>query len=135
MFALFVSLALAPQFDFKIEPAKPEHVAFIIPRKRLLVFLGSDAVCVPCRLTRAELRKLNRWQVGSQPTGHIQIVDVETDQSSLRQYAVTSTPTFILVESGQVTYRREGFLDFRTIAGIYNKEMPGQVDRTRRTNP
>ena len=101
------------------------------PRKRLLVFLGADSRCYPCRLTRVELKRLRGWKVGPGNTGHIQTVDADSDLTSLGHYGVTATPTFILVEGGEVTYRHEGYLGYLDIAKIYNKGMPGQKDHSK----
>lgn len=99
--------------DRSVDDAENEEAAAAnttqAPRsRRLLVYTASW--CRPCRRFREEvLPKLEAagWDVGEEPTDHVQLIAVGTDPPE----GIESLPTFVLLEDGREARRHVGVLD------------------------
>jgi len=85
-----------------------------------LVFLTAEW-CAPCRLQKAKLQELKDegYDVGTEPTSQIRIIDVDKNIDEYRKYrgATSSIPVNVLLVNGEVKHRIVGFIDKEKIIG------------------
>jgi hypothetical protein len=78
------------------------------PPRRLRLLFFTMKGCLPCRLSKDELKKFEKagWNVGSADWNHIQVVDSRDDDPVCDQFRISSFPAFILTYDGKELWRR-----------------------------
>jgi len=78
-------------------------------RKRLLYFTSSS--CALCRsFERTELKSLRSvgWQIGPQPSNHIQVVEIERNRDVAGRYEISSVPNLVCIDFDREVRRWKG---------------------------
>lgn len=89
--------------------------------RRLRVMMFTAEWCYVCKQGLRDFRpwlEKSGWSFGD-ATAHVELVDADKRPDLVRQYRVTSLPTFVLVENGKEV-RRTGYAGRSTIPNLWS---------------
>lgn len=125
---MVLSLSLAPMKTVEM-PQLPEHVVKLfkmekdVSNHQILLFTASWCpACVQMKTNEFPALKEKNWDIGSDKSNHIRVIDVDQHQDLSDKYGVQSLPTLILVIDGKEV-SRSGALNAYSIAEMfYNRK-------------
>ncbi len=125
---MVLSLSLAPMKTVEM-PQLPEHVVKLFKMEKdvsshqILLFTASWCpACVQMKTNEFPALKEKNWDIGSDKSNHIRVIDVDQHQDLSDKYRVQSLPTLILVIDGKEV-SRSGALNAYSIAEMfYNRK-------------
>lgn len=125
---MLLSLSLAPMKTVEV-PALPENVVKLfkmekdVSRHQILLFTASWCpACVQMKTAEFPALKQKNWEIGTNESSHIRVVDVDQNQGLSDKYDIQSLPTLVLVIDGKEV-SRSGALSAYSIAEMfYNRK-------------
>ena len=125
---LVLSLSLAPMKTVEV-PELPENVVKLfkaeqdVSRHQILLFTASWCpACVQLKNNEFPALKAKNWEIGTDKSNHIRVIDVDQHQGLSDKYNIQSLPTLVLVIDGKEV-KRSGSLNAYSIAEMfYNRK-------------
>jgi thiol-disulfide isomerase/thioredoxin len=125
---MLLSLSIAPMKTVEV-PNLPEQVVKIfrmeqdVSRHQILLFTASWCpACVQMKNNEFPSLKQKHWEIGSETSSHIRVIDVDQHQGLTDKYKVESLPTLILLIDGKEVSRSGALKAYSIAEMFYNRK-------------